>query len=158
MSNGKSARVYGETPYHKGQFVIFVAPGDFPTSFCRKVSSLLGRSSSPCPRYELLAFKIAAGGAGPSSLRAVTVNLPACFSGIPWPRAVLPPLLSKPECLFSSTPRNVGGKQSPQPIIAEPIHTTAYPIGPRRHETAVHGALVLPPLILFFGPFAVLGN
>jgi hypothetical protein len=109
--------------------------------------------SSPCSRYELLAFKIAAGGAGPSSLRAVTVNLPASFSGIPWPRALVPPLVSKPECLFSSTPRDVGGKQSPEPIIAEPIHTTADPIGRRKHETALHGALVLPSLILSFRLF-----
>src|ERR1700722_11053976 len=67
------------------------------------------------------------------------------------------PLLSKPECLFSSTPRNVGGKQSLHPIIAEPIHTTADPIGPRRRGTALHGALFWPSLILSFGPFAVLG-
>jgi hypothetical protein len=51
-----------------------------------------------------------------------------------------------------SSPRphliNVGGKQSPEPIIAEPIHTTADPIGPRRRETALHSALVWPSLIL----------
>jgi len=57
-------------PYHKGQFVIFAVPGDFPTSCCRKVSSPTRKAFHPCSRYELLAFKIAAGGAGPSSLRA----------------------------------------------------------------------------------------
>jgi len=68
-------------PYHKGQFGIFVAPGDFPTTCCRKFNTPTRKAPSLGSREELVAFKIAAGGAGPSSLRAVTVNLPASFSG-----------------------------------------------------------------------------